>query len=176
MLVTRSKSTLVITVTAILTCLGGLAARTATQAEAAKDGVFRVLVDDIVDEDGAIVKRLEIFSPVKTWAEVVPDNPGIAVVGASSPERAEADGSYRTSLIVFGDSIGGAPGILKFLMILNGGTGKASYSTTRAMPEGRSLGDVLTMMIKPGEYPYGEATRLAALKGLQYNLVVKRLR
>jgi hypothetical protein len=43
------------------------------------------------------------------------------------------------------------------------------------MPTGaRVLGDVLSVPIKSGEYPYGQATKLLTFKGVTYSLVVSK--
>lgn len=41
------------------------------------------------------------------------------------------------------------------------------------MPEGMRLVDVVKVLIKPGEYRYGVATKLVTFKDVTYSLVVK---
>ena len=60
------------------------------------------------------------------------------------------------------------------MMKLKTGAASSTMSDTGPMPEATPPADVLSVAIQPGEYKYGEATKLATYKDVTYHLVVKK--
>jgi hypothetical protein len=63
----------------------------------------------------------------------------------------------------------------KFMLAYKLGMISSSTSDTGLMPAGaKQLSDVVTILMKPGDYKFGEPTKLVKYKGKTYNIVVNR--
>lgn len=162
----------VISVFSVLRVVGGVA----QGQEGAQRGTFRVTVTKVLDEEDIIVAQVEIEAMPGCQVEVVSDKPDRGGVGASTPEPSPTDRSPRTRLTIVGDHVVWAAGMtdaLKFLMRMPGGTGTATMTNTGPMPNGKRLSDAISVLIEPGEYRYGEATKLVRFQDVTYSLIVK---
>ncbi|MFO0891087.1 MAG: hypothetical protein U0790_18325 [Isosphaeraceae bacterium] len=139
-------------------------------------GTFRVSVMKLLDEEDIIVAQIEIEAMPGCYVEVASDKPDRGGVGAATPEPSPTDRSPRTRLTIVGDHVVGGAGTtdaLKFLMRMTGGSGTAAMTNTGPIPRGKRLSETVSVLIEPGEYSYGEATRLVRFQDVTYSLIVK---
>jgi hypothetical protein len=133
----------------------------------------------VISEESILVTQLDIETLPGSWVQVVADkaNRGGGGVSAGSPDPARPDERPRTQVTIFADHAewkAGSANVLKFMMRYSGTSGASSSSDTGPMPEAKRLADVVTVVIKPGEYKYGVATKLVRFNDVTYSLVVKK--
>ena len=121
--------------------------------------------------------RLEIEAQPGSIVEVIADKPGRGGVAAPCPSSPVPIICPGTQLVIFADHVvweAGSTNALKFMMKIKAGSGTATMINTGPMPKGKSLAETLSVIIKPGEYRYEEATKLAKFQDVTYSLVVRR--
>ena len=141
------------------------------------DESFRATVHEVINDESAIVTQIEIETLPGAWAEVVSDKAGRGGGGVAAPTEPNERSHIR--VIIFGDHVewkASSTNALKFMINVKAGGASTTVSHTGPMPEAKRLVDVLTVAIKPGEYKYEAATKLAAFKDVTYSLVVKKPR
>jgi hypothetical protein len=155
----------------------GVQAGTPAHDKAPPDGRFRVTVNEVLREDTTISIQVGVDALPGSYVDVNSDKPDRGGVGSASPPPAHPHGSSHTQVVVFADHVvweAGSVNALKFVMRAQGSPGSgATMSNTGPMPEGKRLMDVVKVLIEPGEYPYGVATKLVTFKDVTYSLVVR---
>ena len=137
---------------------------------------FRVTVTKLIHEEDIIVTQVEIEARPGCYVEVVSDKQNRGGVGAASSEPSQANRSPRTRLTIVGDHVvwdAGSVNALKFLMRIASGSSTAAMTNTGPMPRDKRLAEAVSVLIEPGEYGYGEVSRLVRFQDVTYSLVVK---
>jgi RNA polymerase sigma factor (sigma-70 family) len=159
------------------------AAPAAVSGTAAPEPTFRVTVNEVIRDEGAVVTQVSIETSPGAKIEVLPDKDQRGSSFSLSTDGAEASrkkGPAAVQLLFLVDQVqgewkGGSANAVKFLMGYKIGSISSSTSQTIPMPEGaKQLADVLKLPIKSGEYKYGPPTKLLTFNGVTYNLVVSR--
>ena len=175
MLLSKLKITTAVLLTLALAGAGAWQARTWADGSARPDESFRVTVNEVNNDDSALVTQVEIETLSGSRIEVISDKANRG--GGSVTAPTQTNGPSRTQIIIFADHVEwkfGSTNALKFMMKLKGGSAGSSFSNTGPMVDGKRLADVLTVAIKPSEYKYGVATKLVTFQDVTYSLVVKK--
>jgi hypothetical protein len=182
MLLSKIKIATAITAAALLAfTLAGAGlwqGRTRADGEAPHDKTFRVTVHEVIHDESTVVTQVDIETPPGSKVELFSDakkGGGMTFSSdAAGPNRANRPS--RMQVIVFADQVEckeAAKTAVKFLLGHKVGGVSGSTSETTPMPaEAKRLADLLTVPIKSGEYPCGQATRLVTFKGVTYSLLV----
>jgi hypothetical protein len=145
----------------------------------------RIVVNEIVREDCAVVIQIEIESTVGTNFEVVTDKKdksGAASVLSTSAGH-HADRPNKLTLVQFtilGDHVetegkDGRLNVVKFMLGQKIGAATSNITDAKPMPaDARQLSDLMTVWIKPGAYNFGRAIKLVTFRGVTYSLVVTK--
>jgi hypothetical protein len=147
--------------------------------EAARDGTYRVTVNELIRDDATLVTEVDIEAPRGFTVELIAEKDKREAAGSTlSLGPSSSNGPGHTKLILFADHIegkAGTPSLVKFMLQWKGGKISSSTSESDPLPAGaRQLADILTVPIKSGQYPCGQATKLATFKGRTYSLVVNK--
>jgi RNA polymerase sigma factor (sigma-70 family) len=182
MLFSKIRLTTAITAAALLalTLVGaGLwQARTWADGKAPPDKTFRVTVNEVIHDDSAVVTQIDIETQPGSTIELSSDKEkgGGTTLSTEAADPNRPNGPSRMRVIVFADQVEGKEGAataVKFLFGHKVGKISGSTSETVPMPAGaRQLSDLLTVLIKSGEYKYGQATKVVTFKGVTYSLLV----
>jgi RNA polymerase sigma factor (sigma-70 family) len=175
MLLSKLKITTAILLTLALAGAGVWQARTRADGTARPDDSFRVTVNEVLNDDSAIVTQVGIETLPGSRIEVISDQANRGVGSVTAPDQ--TNGMSHTQIIIFADHVEWKPGstnALKFMMKLNGGAGSSNMSNTGPMVDGKRLADVVKVTIRPSAYQYGVATKLVTFTDVTYSLVVKK--
>ncbi|MDG3008146.1 hypothetical protein [Paludisphaera mucosa] len=159
----------------IVAAVGRAGARSSGQELPA--GSFRVSVQEVLRDGDTIVSRVEIETAPGASVRVVSDKPNRGGLAAAAPDTARPDGAPAVvRLTLLGDHVvwkAGQVDALKFMLHLDGDSGRATFSETGPIPPSKkTLADVLSMALEPGVYREGTSAKLVTVGETTYSVLV----
>lgn len=175
----KLKFTAVTLLALVLTGAGFLQAKSWVGGAAPAASKFHVKINEVLNEQDAIVSQIQIEVPEgATLAVVADDKSKGQVLAADLHPTTESDGSAVARLLIFGDQIDvkeSATSVAKFMFAFNEGKISSSSSSVVSMPtDAKTLADVLKVHIKSGEYMFGKPQKLVTFAGVTYSVTVDK--
>jgi RNA polymerase sigma factor (sigma-70 family) len=152
--------------------------RTWADGEAPPEKTFRVTVHEVIHDESTVVTQVEIETQPGSKVELLSDKKkgGGMTFSADAADPDRPNRPSRMQVTIFADQVEckeGATTAVKFLLGHKVGGISGSTSETIPLPaDAKQLADLLTVPIKSGEYPCGQATKLVTFKGVTYSLLV----
>ncbi|KAA5546939.1 hypothetical protein FYK55_00500 [Roseiconus nitratireducens] len=136
---------------------------------------FRVKVFDVIGSEDSVVKQIRIELEPNSRAKIKSDKKGAGGLSASAGTVAGQPEIGVITVTVLVDHIewnAGNVNALKFLMSIDGNGSKALMSDSGPMVSGKTVSELLTVLLKSGTYEYGTGVPMLRFKDKIYSLTV----